>query len=57
MWAGGGIVLIAVAGGFLYREIADLPAIIGMCLVIIGVAVIPGHRSRSMQSNSAGRAA
>lgn len=40
VWSGVGIVLIAIAGAFLYREIPDLPAIIGMGLIITGVAVI-----------------
>ncbi len=40
VWSGVGIVLIAIAGIFLYKEIPDLPAIIGMGLIILGVAVI-----------------
>ena len=40
IWSGVGIVLIVIAGMFLYREIPDLPAIIGMGLIIAGVAVI-----------------
>ena len=40
VWSGIGIVLIAIAGAFLYKEIPDLPAIIGMGLIISGVAVI-----------------
>jgi small multidrug resistance pump len=40
VWAGGGIVLIAIVGAFLYKEIPDLPAIIGMGLIISGVVVI-----------------
>lgn len=40
VWSGIGIVLIAIAGAFLYREIPDLPAIIGMGLIVTGVAVI-----------------
>ena len=40
VWSGVGIVLITIAGVFLYKEIPDLPAIIGMGLIIAGVAVI-----------------
>ncbi|RUM40012.1 MAG: QacE family quaternary ammonium compound efflux SMR transporter [Desulfocapsa sp.] len=40
LWAGLGIVLVAVTGAFLYRQVPDLPAIIGMALIIFGVAVI-----------------
>jgi len=32
--------LITIAGVFLYKEIPDFPAIIGMGLIISGVAVI-----------------
>lgn len=40
IWAGIGIVLITIAGIFLYREIPDIPALIGMALIISGVVVI-----------------
>ena len=40
VWSGVGIVLIAVVGALMYSEIPDLPAIIGMGLIILGVAVI-----------------
>jgi len=40
VWSGVGIVLIAIAGAFLYQEIPDFPAIIGMGLIVAGVAVI-----------------
>ncbi len=40
IWSGVGIVLITLAGIVLYRQIPDLPAIIGMSLIIAGVAVI-----------------
>lgn len=40
VWSGIGIVLIAIAGAFLYKEIPDFPAIIGMGLIISGVVVI-----------------
>ncbi len=40
IWSGLGIVLVAIAGVFLYRQIPDLPAILGMALIVLGVAVI-----------------
>jgi small multidrug resistance pump len=40
VWSGVGIVLVAVAGFFLYKQIPDIPAIIGMGLIISGVVVI-----------------
>jgi small multidrug resistance pump len=40
IWCGLGIVLVAIAGAVLYKQIPDIPAIIGMALIIAGVAVI-----------------
>ena len=40
IWSGIGIVLIAIAGIFMYKEIPDLPAIIGMGLIIVGIVII-----------------
>jgi small multidrug resistance pump len=40
IWSGLGIVLVAVAGALMYGEIPDLPAIIGMSLIIAGVITI-----------------
>lgn len=40
VWSGVGIVLVAVAGFFLYKQTPDIPAIIGMGLIISGVVVI-----------------
>ncbi|QJB55180.1 multidrug efflux SMR transporter [Pseudodesulfovibrio sp. zrk46] len=40
IWAGLGIVLISVAGIFVYKQIPDVPAMIGMGLIVAGVAVI-----------------
>jgi small multidrug resistance pump len=40
IWSGVGIVLVAVVGAFLYRQIPDVPAVLGMMLIISGVAVI-----------------
>ncbi|MBC8333846.1 MAG: multidrug efflux SMR transporter [Anaerolineales bacterium] len=40
IWSGIGIVLIAILGAIFYKEIPDLPAIIGMGLIVAGVIVI-----------------
>ena len=40
VWSGVGIVLVAIVGAFLYKQIPDVPAIIGMGLIISGVVVI-----------------
>ncbi len=40
MWSGIGIVFVAIIGIFLYDQTPDLPAIIGMGLIISGVVVI-----------------
>ena len=40
IWAGLGIVLITAAGALVYKQIPDLPAMLGMGLIVAGVAVI-----------------
>jgi len=40
IWAGMGIVLIAIIGAIIFKQIPDTPAIIGMVLIILGVVVI-----------------
>lgn len=40
LWSGVGIVLVSAAGYFLYQQKLDLPAILGMGLIILGVIVI-----------------
>ncbi len=40
IWAGLGIVLVSVAAYLLYGQKLDLPAILGMGLIVAGVAVI-----------------
>jgi small multidrug resistance pump len=40
IWSGLGMVLVAVAGFFLYKQTLDAPAIIGMGMIIAGVVVI-----------------
>lgn len=39
-WAGLGIVLVALIAAVMYKQLPDLPAIIGMSLIIAGVVVI-----------------
>jgi small multidrug resistance pump len=40
IWSGLGIVLVSVVGIFLYKQTPDIPAIIGMGLIVLGVVVI-----------------
>ncbi len=40
IWSGLGVVLISVIGLFLFKQKLDLPAIIGLALIIGGVLVI-----------------
>ena len=40
IWAGVGIVLVALVGAILYKQIPDLPAVIGMGLIVAGVVII-----------------
>lgn len=40
IWAGLGIVLIVIVGAFVFKQIPDLPAIIGIGLIVAGVVVI-----------------
>lgn len=40
IWAGVGIVLVALLGWVLYRQPLDMPAILGIALIIAGVVVI-----------------
>jgi small multidrug resistance pump len=40
LWSGLGVVLVAVAGMFLFKQVPDLPAVIGMAMIIGGVVVI-----------------
>ena len=40
IWAGMGIVLIASISAVIYKEIPDLPAVIGMLLIVVGVVII-----------------
>jgi small multidrug resistance pump len=40
IWSGLGIVLISIVAAIFYKEIPDIPAMIGMALIILGVGVI-----------------
>lgn len=40
IWAGLGIVLVSLAAAFLYKQTLDLPAVLGMALIVAGVVVI-----------------
>ncbi len=40
IWSGIGIVLIAIVGAILYKQIPDIPAVIGMGLIIAGIVII-----------------
>jgi len=40
IWAGGGVVLVAVAGWLVYGQRPDFAATIGMALILSGVLVI-----------------
>ena len=40
IWAGVGIVLVALVGAILYKQIPDIPAVIGMGLIVAGVVII-----------------
>jgi len=40
IWCGIGIVLVAMVGLFLYKQVIDIPAITGIALILSGVLVI-----------------
>jgi small multidrug resistance pump len=40
LWAGLGIVLVAILGAILYREKLDFGAVLGMAMIIAGVVVM-----------------
>ncbi len=40
VWSGLGIVLVAIVGAVVYKEIPDIPAVMGMGLIIAGVVLI-----------------
>ena len=42
IWSGAGIVLIALVGMLWFGQSLDLPAILGMALIVAGVVVVNG---------------
>ena len=40
IWGAVGVVLITLIGAFAFKQVPDLPAIIGLVLIIAGVLVI-----------------
>lgn len=40
IWSGVGIVLVSITGFLLYKQRLDMPAILGMALIVAGVMVI-----------------
>lgn len=40
IWSGLGIVLVSVVAYFLYKQVLDWPAIIGMAFIITGVVIM-----------------
>ncbi len=40
IWSGVGIILVAVVGAIFYKQTPDLPAMIGMALIVSGVVII-----------------
>ena len=40
IWAGMGIVLVAIVAAIVFKQVPDVPAIVGMVLIISGVVVI-----------------
>jgi small multidrug resistance pump len=40
IWSGIGVALIAVVGAIFFKQMPDIPAIIGMVLIVSGVVVI-----------------
>nr|VFK19678.1 MAG: small multidrug resistance pump [Candidatus Kentron sp. LPFa] len=40
IWAGLGIFLVTLSAAYFFKQIPDLPAIIGMALIVAGVTVI-----------------
>lgn len=40
IWSGMGIILISIAALIIYGQKLDMPAVLGMALIVLGVAVI-----------------
>ncbi|MDD3265566.1 MAG: multidrug efflux SMR transporter [Burkholderiales bacterium] len=48
IWSGFGIVLITMIGYFYYKQAVDLPAIIGISFIVLGVVIINVFSKTSM---------
>jgi len=42
VWSGVGIVLISVLGWLVHKQTLDLPALVGIALILAGVVIING---------------
>ncbi|MBN3817839.1 multidrug efflux SMR transporter [Paraburkholderia sp. Se-20369] len=40
VWSGAGIVLITLVAMLLYRQVPDVPAVVGLSLIVAGVVVL-----------------
>lgn len=40
IWAGAGIIMITIGAHYLYEQVLDIPAVIGIVLIILGVVII-----------------
>jgi len=40
VWGGVGMALVVIAGAVLFNEVPDLPAIIGVGLILMGVVIV-----------------
>ena len=40
IWAGMGVVLVAIISAIVFKQVPDIPAIIGMTLIVAGVTII-----------------
>lgn len=40
LWCAGGIILIAISSAIFYKQTLDAPAVIGLCLIVLGISVI-----------------
>jgi len=47
IWAGLGIVLVSIVGAFMFKQVPDLPAVIGMTLIVAGVFIINVYSTTS----------
>lgn len=40
VWSGVGVVLIALVGAVMFKQVPDLPAVIGMLFIVAGVVIM-----------------